>query len=72
MIEKMESLLQPLRYLFITSGHIPLNNNNTNLPPRISNLFLGAEFFNNFNISIIFILLPLFIGLILYYLGKRK
>jgi hypothetical protein len=42
MVEKMEALLQPLKFFFITNGYnLPIKDN-IQPPPRVSSLFFGG------------------------------
>lgn len=72
MIEKIESLLQPLNNFRLTNGYNPLFTDNVQLPPRLSILMYGGSFLTNFNVCIAIILIPVIVGLLLLVLGKVK
>ena len=72
MIEKIESLLQPLANLRITNGYNPLFKDAVPLPPRLSILFYQGQFLSNFNACLTFIILPIIIGLVLLAIGKVR
>ena len=72
MIEKIESLLQPLANLRITNGYNPLFKDKVPLPPRLSILFYQGEFLSNFNACLAIIALPIIIGLVMLLIGKVR
>lgn len=72
MIEKLESLLQPLAKLRFVNGYNPLFQDKVALPPRLSILFYQGEFLSNFNACLVFIALPIIVGLVMFIIGKVR
>lgn len=72
MIEKIESLLEPLNSLRITNGYNPIFTDNVELPPRLTILFYEGDFLSNFNICLVVILLPIIVGLAMLLIGKAR
>lgn len=74
MLKKLETLMDPLKALWITNGfNIFVNDSQPiKLPPRVSQIFFKSEFIANFNFNFIVIILPFIIGSILYLIGKYR
>ena len=74
MVTKQESLLVPLRHLKIVNGYNQLISDSSaaNLPQRLAEMYLNASFLSNCLFGLIILLIPLFIGLIAFIIGKSK
>lgn len=74
MIDKLEALLSPLTYLWPINGYntIVTDTTGAGMPSRIIAPGYKAYFFANFSINFIFVTLPLLIGLIIYFVAKKK
>jgi hypothetical protein len=70
MLEKIETLLQPLNGFKIVNGYNPLFKDSIELPTRLHLLFYQGNLLSNFNICLVIVLLPLIVGLVLLGVGK--
>lgn len=70
MINKLESLLLPLKNLKYTNGYNPLFVDDVVLPANISILDYYGEFLSNFNIDLALIIVVLVVGGVLLLVGK--
>ena len=73
-IDKIEALLSPLMYLWPINGYNRLikDYSNSVVPTRVATLGYKGYFLANFNLTMIFLLLPLVVGVVLYGVGKFK
>ena len=74
MVTKMETSMAPLKHLKIVSGWSGFigDSSASNLPSRLSELYLNAFFFANFMIGVLIVMIPLIIGAIVSLMGKVK
>lgn len=70
MINKLESLLLPLKNLKYTNGYNPLFVDDVVLPANILILDYYGEFLSNFNIDLAIIIVVLVVGGVLLLVGK--
>ena len=58
-LRKLETLMEPLKYLYITQGpNLFLSDSTNSLPPRLSAIYFSDTFVNNFNLQALFLLVP--------------